>query len=249
MGLHAQPWHCWSHAALHTSRFQLSKYITVYFCFPYFTADSEATSCRAAIRTAQGFAADLGGAARKSPGLSELARCTETHSERDVHQVVAKKFNLALPIPMTNLPKVPGMMYTGEIKVLGLRDWLEYIVKYNIWHLMCGLWKADPVRERAILQEFWRRYRAWRPRHAVFELADQQKLDLSRCAPLMVHGDEGRGRKKSGFLVVSFYSYIGFGTHDANKNRKKREYVQMRLNYGGEALFSIGSSLLSFPRC
>ena len=124
-------------------------------------------------------------------------------------------------------------MYSGEIKVLAIMSWLRFLVDYNVWHLLCGLRKADPPRERCILLEFWQRFRKLRPTHEVFKLADSNRLDLSRCAPLMVHGDEGRGRKKCGFLVLSFYSYIGYGTQQANQKRKHRAYDQMRLNYSG----------------
>lgn len=171
--------------------------------------------------------------ARKSPGLGSLAKCREGHSERDVHKVVAKDYKLSLPIDMTSLPKAPGTMYSGEIKVLAIMSWLRFLVDYNVWHLLRGLRKADPPRERSILLEFWKRFRKLRPTHEVFKLADSNRLDLSRCAPLMVHGDEGRGRKKSGFLVLSFYSYIGYGTQQANQKRKHRAYDQMRLNYSG----------------
>ena len=196
--------------------------------------DAEATSCRAAIRTAKGVVDDIGKeGAKKSPGLFQLAGCKEDHSERDVHKVVAKDYKLALPIEMTRLPKVPGMMYSGEIKVLALRSWITFIVQYNVWHLLCGLHKANPERETQILLEFWRRYRLLRPSHRIFQLHDRGQIDLSRCAPLMVHGDEGRGRKKAGFLCVSYYSYIGFGTQESNLLRKHRSFLQMRLNYGG----------------
>lgn len=163
--------------------------------------DTEATSCRAAIRTAKGVVDDIGKeGAQKSPGLFQLAGCKEDHSERDVHKVVAKDYKLSLPIEMTGLPKAPGMMYSGEIKVLALKSWITFIVQYNIWHLLCGLHKANPERETKILLEFWRRYRLLRPSHRIFQLHDSGQIDLARCAPLMVHGDEGRGRKKTGFL-------------------------------------------------
>ena len=200
----------------------------------YIAPGSEATSCRAAIRTAKGVVSDIGErVAKKSPGLPELAKCSETHSERDVHRVIAKKYKLTLPIQMTELPKAPGMMYSGAIKVLSLKAWMQFIVDYNVWHMLCGLWKADAARERDILVEFWRRYRALKPHHAIWNLADQNKIDLSRCCPLMLHGDEGRGKKKTGFLVMSFYSYMGYGTRQANEVRTHRPYHQFRLNYGG----------------
>ncbi|CAL1159659.1 unnamed protein product [Cladocopium goreaui] len=200
------------------------------------TASIRATSCAAAIRQARGVVADIGEeAAKKSPGLPELARCQQSTSERDVRRVVVK-YHLSVPIPLTQLRKTPGTMYQGEINVLSLKDWITYIVQNNVWHLLVGLMKADAIRERKILVEFWRRYRQLRPTHPIFEMSDAGKVDLSRCAPCVVHGDEGRGRKKTGFLVISYYSYIGFGTSQANQARKNKEYLRMRLNYGGSSL-------------
>lgn len=176
--------------------------------FQFHSSFAEATSCAAAIRQARGVVADIGEeAAKKSPGLPELARCQQSTSERDVRRVVVK-YHLSVPIPLTQLRKTPGTMYQGEINVLSLKDWITYIVQNNVWHLLVGLMKADAIRERKILVEFWRRYRQLRPTHPIFEMSDAGKVDLSRCAPCVVHGDEGRGRKKTGFLVISYYSYI-----------------------------------------
>ena len=73
--------------------------------------------------------ADIGEkGAEKSPGLAALAKCSESHSERDVHRVMVGQYHLALPIPMTTIPKLPGMMYTGENKVLSLKAWIQFIV-------------------------------------------------------------------------------------------------------------------------
>ena len=69
-------------------------------------AIAEACSYRSAIRTARGVVQDLGEqVAKTSGGLTELARCSEAHSERDGRTVIAKKFGLALPIEFSNLPK------------------------------------------------------------------------------------------------------------------------------------------------
>ena len=204
------------------------------FCtfFNTIAGRAEATSYRAAIRTAKGVVDDTGPvAASKSSGLSELARCREKDSERDGHRVIAKKYTLALPIRVTTLKKADGVTYPGDLTVLRLKDWISFIVKHNAWHIFVGLYKADRDRERAILCEFWARYREVMPRHKMWALVDAGQLDLSRCAPLLLHGDEGRGRKRSPFLVLSWHSVLGFGTDAANRCRKFRPYKAMRLNF------------------
>ena len=47
----------------------------------------------------------------------------------------------------------------------------------------------------------------------------------SRCIPLFLHGDEGRGQCKRPVLVVSFQCVIGW-SGDENVNSKKRHATQ-----------------------
>ena len=192
---------------------------------------TEATSWRAAIRTAEGVVRDVGPeAAAKSGGLTELSRCALSNSERDCQNVV-ETFKLALPIPFTNLPKTLGVRYSGDFQALKLESWCEFMVAHNCWHIMCGLAKPDHPRECAILSEFWKRFRALYPNHQLWA----SNLDWSRTAPLLLHGDEGRGRKKAPFLVCSWRSALGLGTDAANKSRKHKPYLSMKLNYAGNA--------------
>ena len=178
--------------------------------------------------------ADIGQAASSSsPGLAQLAACHLSNSERDLRQVVDKKFGLTLPVKMTRLEKAAGVVYAGEIHCLALKDWAQMIIDYNLAHMLVGLRQSDPKRQRGILVEFWRRYRACKPEHSMWDLVDSGELDLETCYPMMLHGDEGRGRKKSGFLVVTYSSYMGLGTNEANTKRERRHYLSMKLNYTG----------------
>lgn len=180
--------------------------------------------------------ADIGKAgAAKSPGLNEVANCSEKSSERDLTSVSDKKFLLTLPIKMSRLPKPPGVRYRGDLDAISLSSWCNFLVTYGCWHILTGLAKPDPLREQAILSEFWARYRTWKPHHQIFRVIDAEGIDVSRLAPFVLHGDEGRGYKKQGFLVCSFHSYLGQGTELANSSRKKRPYKAMRLNYVGSS--------------
>ena len=195
---------------------------------------AEACSYRSAIRTAKGVVEDLGEAvAASSGGLTHLSRCSEAHSERDGRTVIAKKFGLALPIEFSPLQKAPSVNYSGELCMLKLKSWLNFIVSMNCMHLLCGLHNADPKREKSILESFWKKYRAWKPEHSMWRLVDSGSLDVTRCYPLVLHGDEGRGRKRSPFLIISWSSILGFGTELANGRRKRLPYNAMKLNYTG----------------
>ena len=139
---------------------------------------------------------------------------------------------LALPIPLFPLKRTRGVKYPGDFNALRLQDWVQFMVDHNAWHIVCGLTRPNPVREQAILTEFWQRYRALHPEHQLFTLAG---VDWSRCAPLLLHGDEGRGRKRAAFLVCAWHSVLGLGTKAANRARKHHPYLSMKLNYSGSS--------------
>lgn len=165
--------------------------------------------------------------------MNELASCREKNSERDVLKISRDKYNLSLPIPLSSINKSPGAKYEGEFCAIALRSWCQSFIDYNLWHVLCGLSSPNEHRERAILKEFWRRFKLWKPDHELWGLVEQRGIDLSKTAPLVLHGDEGRGRKKGPFLVTSYHSYLGKGTSQANASRKHKPYVTMRLNYTG----------------
>lgn len=140
-----------------------------------------------------------------------------------------------MPVELTNIPKSLGVRYDGQFCGISLRSWLTFFATHGCWHCLVGLDRPDPPRERAILEEFWRRYRILKPDHALWELVDSKKMDLSRTVPLLLHGDEGRGYKKSPFLICAYHSYLGKGTILANSTRTQRPYLAMKLNYVGNS--------------
>lgn len=196
---------------------------------------SEVTSYRASIRTAKGVVQDIGvQAAARSGGLSQLAAIPVKNSERD-GQKLCKRLKLALPVEMSHVPKAPGTRYVGNMYMLKLESWINFILSLNNWHILCGLHRPDPPRERAILSRFWDNFRKYEPGHAVWEMVERGVLDLSRTAPLLIHGDEGRGRKRNPFLVLTWHCVLGLGTDLANKTVKKKSYTRLKLNYSGSS--------------
>ena len=120
------------------------------------TCISPEATCRSAIRAARDVATDLGPAADKVPGLLRIARCSESHSERDTHSVLANKMGLALPVPIHDVPLDAST--ESELKVLPtirMRDWARYLVETNNWRRLAGLIRPDPAREQKNLDEFF----------------------------------------------------------------------------------------------
>ena len=178
---------------------------------------------------------DLGEkAASKSPGLVDLGKCCEHHSERDM-DVVTRRYKLQLPVRISELKRSPGVRYMGSFNVISLRSWCEFLTSFNCWHVMVGLHQPDPPREQAILAKFWKNYRQVAPDHQLWQLVEKHSVDLSRCCPVMLHADEGRGRKRAPFWVASYHSFLGYGTTSANEARQGRPYRLLRLNYNGSS--------------
>ena len=183
---------------------------------------------------------DVGEAAKLSVGLRELGNCAEKHSERDTHRLLVGKYKLALPIPLRQVICKTGLDPTDSMNfpVLHLRDWCRFLIRSNNFHVLSGLVRPNPVREKAIWESFWARYRAVEPAHPIYKLAAENKLELGNCAATLLHGDEGRGRKRSAFFVLSFRSVLGRGCQVESRGVKPvvKSYLKQKLNFRGSTL-------------
>lgn len=183
--------------------------------------------CNQAVSTAKNIVSDIGvKASLRSPGLLNLASSSDRNAERDAHRQFSK-YKLRLPI---DLSKVNGEVEGKKsFQALRLRDWLEFILQRNLWHVLTGLAQPDPKR--------CERYRQYDPLHPAFQLEAEGKISLARTCAIAFHGDEGRTRKKSQFFVCSWRSLLGKGLQECQKKRRslgiKNKYLKMKLNYQG----------------
>ncbi|CAE7324544.1 unnamed protein product [Symbiodinium microadriaticum] len=205
-------------------------------------------SARAAIRTARNVVKDIGlEKARGLGGLLPLAKLSEDHSERGSHSLFSKKLGLALPIPLTELPtSCKDGTVPPNIQRISIIDWVKFFLQYNHWHVFAGLRRPDKIREKKIWSAWWERYRIHDPSHPIFEAADNGKVDLCRTAAVVLHGDEGRGRRRQAFFVLSFHSVLGRGTTDSlgskannvlhtSTKKVRKPYLKMNLNFKGHS--------------
>ena len=166
-------------------------------------------------------------------GLRALASLDERHAERDSHRLMANQLKLSLPVPVSCLKGT-------AFPTLRLRDWMDFVINRNCWHVLCGLLRPDTDREQAILREFWHRFRQCHPDHEVFRLADSMQISLARTAPLLYHGDEGRGRRRTPFLVTSFHGLLGRGIRSGLQAQAKagapKEYTKLKPNFIGHSI-------------
>lgn len=84
---------------------------------------------------------------------------------------------------------------------------------------------------------FWCNFKKQFPSHEIFNMEARGELCLARTVAVALHGDEGRSRKHSAFLVLNFHSLLGRGLHPAReeqkKRKKKRPYVKQLPNFVG----------------
>ena len=177
--------------------------------------------------------ADMGpDLAQKSGGILELARKSEHNSERDCHRLMVKRFKLAMPIQYDFLetgadgPRVPFIPF---------RNWLKFLLEHNCEHLLCGLVKPDHKRQCDIWKAFWAHYQHQNGDHPIFERARKGEVALQRCIPVLAHGDEGRSKKRSAFLVLNLHSPLGRGVAGVQRQGKYRRYLKMLPNFLGHS--------------
>ena len=139
--------------------------------------------------------------------------------------MLLKKFRLALPVQKTHLGS------DTQIPMLKIQHWFEFFAKNSCLHILHGLKKPHPQREQAICKAFWANWQKLHPDHGVFKEAAEGTLCLDRAIPILLHGDEGRGRKHGAHFVMSFHSIFGKGF--ANQKKSCKVWAKMQNNFAG----------------
>ena len=104
----------------------------------------------------------------------------------------------------------------------------------NLWHTLSGLDAPDDARCKAQWSGFWSNFRKIMPNHAIFQMADEGVLSLDRTCGLMLHGDEGRTKRKSAIMILNVYSALGFGSNVKNRRASlDTDYVKQDINFKG----------------
>eukprot|EP00438_Fugacium_kawagutii_P015138 Skav220607 [mRNA] locus=scaffold507:143470:153073:+ [translate_table: standard] len=188
--------------------------------------------CSSAIRAAQAVVEEVPAAANTTIGV--LAQCSTKHSESSVHKI-AKDYKLTLPIPLTPVE----ISKDDQIPVCLLSSWLQFILSLNLWHLLSGLPEPDDLRCKAQWTSFWRKFKKIMPNHDVFHLAQQGVLSLDRTAAMMLHGDEGRSKKKRAIMILNAFSVLGFGSNVPNRRASlETDYDKQDINFKGNTWVS-----------
>ena len=100
--------------------------------------------------------------------------------------------------PVGKCEKFPWIKPTDFIKAMSASN--------DMRRLLAG--KDSMAEAGPMLESFWKKFQAISPRHQIFESG----VNLARCIPIYLHGDEGTTYKKSAVLIVSFQTVYGFGS-------------------------------------
>ena len=124
------------------------------------------------------------------------------NAERDCHRKFCR-WGLSLPIPIQEVQHEVGknLLTTNWVKV---SHWLTYLLQRM--PILLGI-PGVSLREQC--QTFWNLFQYEEPDHIVY----QSGKDLSRCLPLNLYGDEGRGPKRAQYLEMSFETAFGVLPH------------------------------------
>ena len=218
------------HSRYHTNHNRQTLFSTVLrLSFMRFPTEASSSS---AVRTARDIVADFGeNLAELSGGIASLAKTSEKNSERNCHRLMVHRFKLSMPIDHVFLDTNGG----PEIPILRFRDWMKMLLQHNCWHLLSGLVRPDEEREASIWTAFWKNFEKQVPQHPIFARARSGEVCLERCVAVVAHGDEGRSKKKSAFLVLNIHSVLGRGIQPGLRKAAKKQYNKMLPNFYGHS--------------
>ena len=145
---------------------------------------------------------------RATATMRLFARVQLSNAEQGVHNVF-KEHGYTAPVPVDSLDLGPGKL--KDFPVIKLSSWCQYLLDTGrIARQMVGV--ATLAKMRAVLKEYWRRFQTIRPRHGIFEMAEQGLLQLDSTVPFFSHSDEGRSYKHLPLFVLSSHGALGRGT-------------------------------------
>ena len=98
----------------------------------------------------------------------------------------------------------------GDYPIIRATDFVRLVDRYNFWQFFFG--QDDFNAGCKMMANFWDDYRRMYPGYQLFAKADRGEVDVSRCLPCYVHGDEGTYYKRSGIMILQLQSLFGKGT-------------------------------------
>ena len=133
---------------------------------------------------------------------------------RNLHTLIYK-FQMTLPVRMEHLD-LPVLWRNEHVMMpwptLPPHAWLDCIFKKTSGQpILAGHQLKDVAAWTGVFQDFWRKFKAARgDAHEVFT---DHATQLGNCVPIMIHGDEGRGKLHRAVMATSVQPAILPGGH------------------------------------
>eukprot|EP00438_Fugacium_kawagutii_P032562 Skav217936 [mRNA] locus=scaffold1737:15914:17584:- [translate_table: standard] len=125
-----------------------------------------------------------------------------------------RKQNIGWNIPMSNFVFDTGEGDSLSIPYIAPSAYLQFLVN-NCIDLVAG--GAETYADcKMQLQSFWAAYQQHHGSHRIFS-ESLETYDVGYAVPLAIHGDEGRGKRRTGTVAVSLESPLGL----PSKKRKQ----------------------------
>ena len=171
----------------------------------------------------------------QDPEVNKLARYKDTRSgrkgsnaARDFHRYVHRS-GKAFPVEISTRKIIIRKKVTvsggkkrkrekvADYPIIRMSSWMKAILERHPDFMLGGHspFVNGGENYKKMFEEFWDNYEYLGGDHPVFHLKSRE--ERTRCIPLMLHGDEGRGLAKVPLLVISFQLMIPFsGPNDLN---------------------------------
>ena len=163
--------------------------------------------------------------------MREFASVRPNDAEKGCHRI-SRRYGLAPRIEIDR-EDLAGLKKFPFIK---LSSWVKSLLDSGRFTMqMCGVDRFG--RMKLVLTEFWRRFRAIRPSHGLFQHTDAGEIPLECCVPFYSHTDEGRSYKHLGLWVLSAHGALGRGTRAylaSQEHRRPLYQNEMGMNYIGK---------------
>ena len=109
-------------------------------------------------------------------------------------------------------------------------SWFQFLIDRGLWYRLAGLHYEDRHLAPQVWSQFWDMQKNMSPDYSLF---DEPNVNYGNVAAIYLHGDEGRTLKKSGLLVTTMQSALGFGFDEKRMKRGRDGLLKLRVNYVG----------------
>lgn len=157
-------------------------------------------------------------AAREDVGQSLGNDLCKKNANRDAHRFVAK-WGLAWRVPLSYIDHEEDG-FPSKVAYISPKSFLKFLLEKAPELLMGGC--PDVVTGQSHLETFWGAYQKVHGSHTLFH----QHVDgrcWSNTLALALHGDEGRGLKKSNTTIITMETVLGVNTWE-NMCRKRTAF-------------------------